>query len=247
MTEFAILCGSGGLEFAAAFAPVTCPGSRYGTPSETPRIGTIEGAEVLVLARHGIPHRLAPHLVNYRANLDVLSQLGARQILALNTVGGIHPQAAVGAIVVPHQVVDYTWGREHTYADAAELLHVEFSDPYDPGMRQRVLAAGASAGIELLDGGVYGCTQGPRFETAAEIDRMDRDGCTVVGMTAMPEAALAREKAMAYCSLSLVVNPAAGRADNAIDLEVISAVSREGMQRVERLLRVFFQREVGTR
>ena len=114
-------------------------------------------------------------------------------------------------------------------------------------MRQRVLAAGASAGIELLDGGVYGCTQGPRFETAAEIDRMDRDGCTVVGMTAMPEAALAREKAMAYCSLSLVVNPAAGRADNAIDLEVISAVSREGMQRVERLLRVFFQREVGAR
>ncbi len=247
MTEFAIICGSGGLERATSFAPVTCPGSRYGAPSETPRIGTIEGAEVLVLARHGVPHRLAPHLVNYRANLDVLSQLGARRVLALNTVGGIHPRAAVGAIVLPHQIVDYTWGREHTYADAAELLHVEFTDPYDDILRRRMLAAGTSAGIELLDGGVYGCTQGPRFETAAEIDRMDRDGCTVVGMTAMPEAALAREKGMAYCSLSLVVNPAAGRADNAIDLEVISAVSREGMQRVERLIRVFFQREVGAR
>jgi purine nucleoside phosphorylase len=245
VTEFAIICGSAGLEIAAGFAPVTCPRSRYGVPSETPRVGSIEGVEVLVLARHGVPHRLAPHLVNYRANLDVLSQLGVRRVLALNTVGGIHPGAAPGAIVMPHQIVDYTWGREHTYADAADLLHVEFSDPFDPGMRQRMLAAGSAAGIELVDGGVYGCTQGPRFETAAEIDRMDRDGCTLVGMTAMPEAALAREKGLAYGSLALVVNPAAGRAENAIDLEAIAEVSREGMRRVEQLLRVFLQREVG--
>jgi len=245
MPDFAIICGSTGLELAAAFEPVDAPPSRYGKPSERPRLGRIEGVEVLVLARHGVPHRLAPHLVNYRANIDVLHRLGVTRVLSLNTVGGIHPQAVTGSIVVPAQVIDYTWGREQTFSDGETLLHVPFTEPFDARLRQQVLASGRRAGVELLDGGVYGCTQGPRFETAAEIDRMERDGCTLVGMTLMPEAALARERAMAYCSLSLVVNPAAGRAVNAIDLDAIAAVCHQGMIGFEALLRAFFECQVG--
>ena len=245
MPDTAIICGSTGLDLAGDFEPADTPPSPYGQPSEPPRVGRIEGTEVLVLARHGVPHRLAPHLVNYRANIDVLHRLGVTRVLSLNTVGGIHPQAVTGAIVVPDQVIDYTWGREQTFSDGHELLHVPFTEPFDAALRQQVLAVGRQAGIELLDGGVYGCTQGPRFETVAEIDRMERDGCTLVGMTVMPEAALAREKGMAYCSLSLVVNPAAGRAVNAIDLDAIAAVCQQGLARFEALLRGFFQSEVG--
>jgi len=242
--EFAVICGSTGLDLAADFVPVGSATSSFGDPSEAPRLGRIAGADVLVLYRHGLPHRLAPHLVNYRANVDVLHRLGVTRVLSLNTVGGIHPRAVTGAIVVPDQVIDYTWGREQTFSDAHELLHVEFTEPFDAGLRRRVLAAGRRAGIEVLDGGVYGCTQGPRFESAAEIDRMERDGCTLVGMTLMPEAALAREKGMAYCSLSLVVNPAAGRAVDAIDLDAIAAVCRQGMGGFEALLRAFFESEI---
>jgi 5'-methylthioinosine phosphorylase len=237
---WAIIGGSAGLSLARAFPPVEAPPSRYGAISAPLRSGRIGGCEVLVLARHGEPHRIAPHLINYRANIDTLSLLGVRGILALNTVGGISPGAAPGSIHVPHQIVDYTWGRAHTFCDEQSLLHADFAEPFDDGLRLALVAAATAADVPVAQAAVYGCTQGPRFETAAEIERMARDGCDLVGMTGMPEAALARERGLRYAALSLVVNPAAGRAENPFDLGAIARVAEAGMQRIEQLLGAFF-------
>lgn len=246
MSGIALIVGSGLLEFASAFEPVATPQARtassYGAPSEPPRRGRVAGQDVLLLARHGTPHRIAPHLINYRANLDLLARLGAESVIALNTVGAIDAALAPGTVVVPHQLIDYTWGREQSFSTPEHLIHVDFTEPYDAGLRQQLLDAARVSGIAVADGGVYGCVQGPRFETAAEIDRMERDGCTLVGMTGMPEAGLARERGLRYAALALVVNPAAGRAEHAIDIPTIEAVSRAGMRDVERLLIALFER-----
>ena len=237
---WAIIGGSAPLPVSAAFEPMAPPVSPYGTPSALRR-GRIEGVDVVLLARHGEPHRIAPHLINYRANVDVLCALGVRGVVALNTVGGISPGARAGALFLPHQLIDYTWGREHTFSDPGNLLHADFAEPYDADLRGRLLAAAARAGVDLARRGVYGCTQGPRFETAAEVQRMDRDGCDLVGMTGMPEAALCRERELPYAALALVVNPAAGRAAEPFDMAAIRRVAEEGTVRIERLLSAFFQ------
>jgi 5'-methylthioinosine phosphorylase len=238
---WAIIGGSAPLAVIQGFEPVAAPPSRYGPPSAPPRRGHIAGCPVLVLARHGEPHHIAPHLINYRANIDTLCALGVDTVVALNTVGGITERAAAGSLHVPHQIIDYTWGREHTYSDGDRLLHVDFADPFDSALRLALLRAAAGAGLEVETAGVYGCTQGPRFETAAEIERMARDGCDLVGMTAMPEAALARERGLRYAQISLVVNPAAGRAENPFDMAAIARVAADGMVRIERLLAEFFR------
>jgi 5'-methylthioinosine phosphorylase len=238
---WAIIAGSAPLAALQGFEPVAAPSSRYGTASAQPRRGTIGSTPVLVLARHGEPHRIAPHLINYRANIDTLCALGVDAIVALNTVGGISERAVAGSIHVPHQIIDYTWGRAHTFSDEASLLHVDFADPFDPALRLALLRAASTAGLEAETAAVYGCTQGPRFETAAEIERMARDGCDLVGMTAMPEAALARERGLRYAQISLVVNPAAGRAENPFDMAAIARVAADGMVRIERLLAEFFR------
>lgn len=241
----AIIGGSGDLGLVADWPPVAPPPSRYGEPSAAPRQGQLGGAEVLFLGRHGEPRHIAPHLINNRANIDVLKQLGARAVFALNTVGGISAAARPGSLFVPDQLIDYTWGREHTFSDAAALLHADFADPFDAGLRRDLLGAAGRAGIDVVARGVYGCTQGPRFETAAEIERMARDGCDLVGMTGMPEAALAREWGLPYAMLSLVVNPAAGRAEDPFDTAAITRVAAEGMARIETLLARLFQGSVG--
>jgi len=241
MRHFAIIVGSGALELGLELKPVS--GSLdtvFGRASTVPLYGETRAARVHVLARHGDPHLIAPHAINYRANLSLLADLGASEIIAINTVGGIARHAANGCIALPDQLIDYTWGREHTFSDATSLLHVDFSEPYDARLRGELLAAAAAAGIDVHDGGVYGCTQGPRFETAAEIERMRRDGCTLVGMTGMPEAGLARELGCAYASVCLVVNPAAGRGEP-IDMDAIAALGRTGMARVAALLDGFLQ------
>lgn len=237
---WAIIGGSGKLPLTGSFRAADLPESRYGSRSPGLLQGEVAGIEVWFLPRHGQPHALAPHLVNYRANVDTLRRLGVDGVIALNTVGGIAPAATAGSLHVPDQIIDYTWGREHTFSDEEQLLHVDFAEPLDHGVRRRLLAAGERAGIAASDGGVYGATQGPRFETVAEIERMARDGCDLVGMTGMPEAALAREAGLAYAMLSLVVNPAAGRADNPFDLDAIAAVAATGMEQVDDLLRTFF-------
>lgn len=186
----------------------------YGSASGPVRLGTLHGTRVAFLARHGEGHALPPHRVNYRANLWALKQLAPRRVLAINTVGGISERAPPRALVLPDQIIDYTQGRAASFWDGeGEMLHVEFGEPYSPSMRAALLEAAQRADVALVDGGCYGATQGPRFETKAEIARMRRDGCDLVGMTGMPEAALAREAGLVYACLAPVANWAAGAGD----------------------------------
>jgi 5'-methylthioinosine phosphorylase len=186
--------------------------TRFGKPSGPVRIGTLHGQRVAFLARHGEGHSVPPHQVNYRANLQVLKDIGARRVLALNTVGGITDAFGPRVLACPDQLIDYTWGRISTLCEepGGEVLHVDFGDPYTPALRRQILAAAAATGVSLVDGGCYGATQGPRLETRAEIRRLRRDGCDLVGMTGMPEAGLARELGLDYACLAIVANWAAG-------------------------------------
>ena len=188
------------------------PVTPYGAPSGPVRIGTFAGRRVAFLARHGEGHSLPPHKINYRANLAALKALGAPRVLALNTVGGITERFGPRVLACPDQLIDYTWGRISTLCEepGSEVLHVDFGDPYTPALRRQVIAAAAQAGVALVDAGCYGATQGPRLETRAEIARMRRDGCDLVGMTGMPEAGLARELGLDYACLAIVANWAAG-------------------------------------
>ena len=186
----------------------------YGAPSGPLRIGRLGEVRIAFLARHGEGHALPPHKVNYRANLFALRQAGARRVLALNTVGGITEAYGPRVLACPDQLIDYTWGRESTFWDGeGEALHVDFGHPYSPMFRHKLLAAARVTGVRVVDGGCYGATQGPRLETNAEIARMRRDGCDLVGMTGMPEAALARELGLEYACLAIVANWAAGCGD----------------------------------
>jgi 5'-deoxy-5'-methylthioadenosine phosphorylase len=202
--------------------------------------GRIGKRDVVFLARHGEGHKLAPHEVNYRANLWALKDAGALEVVAVATVGGIRAALAPGALVLPHQIIDYTWGRHATYHEGpgAEVNHIDFTEPYSHGMRSKLREAARACGEKLIDGGVYAATQGPRLETAAEIDRLERDGADIVGMTGMPEAALAREISLEYAALAVVANHAAGRADSkrAVPLDAIAAVLEEAMGRVRRII-----------
>ena len=204
------------------------PETIYGAPSGPVRIGTLAGNRVAFLARHGEGHSVPPHRVNYRANLAALQSLGATRVLALNTVGGITEGFGPRVLACPDQLIDYTWGRISTLCEepGSEVLHVDFGDPYTPSLRARVLDAAKAAGVALVDGGCYGATQGPRLETKAEVARMRRDGCDLVGMTGMPEAGLARELGLEYACLAIVANWAAGAGpdpDEAITLEDVLA------------------------
>ena len=186
----------------------------YGAPSGPLRIGHLGNARVAFLARHGEGHALPPHRVNYRANLHALQQAGVRRVLALNTVGGITAACGPRVLACPDQLIDYTWGRESTFWDGeGEALHVDFGHPYSPMFRHKLLAAARVTGVRVVDGGCYGATQGPRLETNAEIARLRRDGCDLVGMTGMPEAGLARELGLDYACLAIVANWAAGCGD----------------------------------
>ena len=205
----------------------------FGEPSGPLMFGRIGEREVVFLARHGYGHTLAPHEINYRANLWAIHAEGVKQVIAVCTVGGIAPGLGAGTIAVPDQIIDYTWGRHSTYFEGAEqpVTHIDFTHPYDEGLRKLALAAAREEGIAAVDGGTYAATQGPRLETKAEIDRLERDGATMVGMTGMPEAALARELGLAYAHLAVVVNPAAGRGASArsVSLEEIARVMDETM------------------
>jgi len=188
----------------------------WGTPSGPLLRGRIAGRPVVFLARHGAPHTLAPHAVNYRANVWALLEAGVHEVIAINAVGGIGDEYPPGCLVVPDQLIDYTWGREQSYCGGAGrvLQHIDFTTPYSTALRERLLGAAPRVGLEVIDGAVYGVTQGPRLETAAEIERMARDGCDIVGMTGMPEAALARELELEYACCAVVVNRAAGRGED---------------------------------
>lgn len=195
---------------------------KWGAPSAAVETWQQGGHTLLFLPRHGIGGDIPPHRVNYRANVSFLQELGAESIIALNAVGGIAKWAAPGVLALPDQLVDYTWGRAHSYydGDGKGLEFIEFTVPYSQNLRKQIASAAAFAGVDAEVRGTYGVTQGPRLETAAEIDRLERDGCDLVGMTSMPEAALARESDLPYACLALVVNRAAGRGSQAIHADI---------------------------
>lgn len=210
----------------------------WGQPSSVVIRGKVQGADILFLSRHGDGHVIPPHRINYRANVAALQELGATHLMAFNAVGGINQRFVPGDLVLPDQIIDYTWGRDHTFADCAEvpLLHVDFTQPYDRHLRQLLIDSAFASNSQLHASGVYGATQGPRLESAAEITRLARDGCDLVGMTGMPEAALAREKQLPYVSLCLIVNAAAGLGDGEITMADIDAVMSAQMPRAIALL-----------
>lgn len=212
----------------------------YGEPSGALTFGRICGQEVIFLARHGYGHTIPPHEVNYRANLWALKDHGVDRVVSVATVGGIHPDLIPGMLVIPDQIIDYTHGREATYFVDKDkpVVHLDFTYPYCDQMRASLLAAAQACGIRLRDGGVYGAVQGPRLETAAEINRIERDGADMVGMTGMPEAYLARELELCYAAVGVVVNYAAGRGLSAdgIQMEEIQSVLGEVMTQVRHLL-----------
>lgn len=231
---WAIVGGSGLNRLAERWETIDDGDTPYGRASAPVQRARVGRRAVLFLARHGQPHRIAPHRVNYRANLFALARAGATAVIATNAVGGISRHMQTGDIVVPHQLIDYTWGREHTFMDETRLEHVDFTAPYDERLRARILAA--SAGTVAHARAVYACTQGPRLESAAEIERLERDGNDIVGMTGMPEAGLARELGLAYASVCLVVNRAAGKAPGVLTNDAIMRVATEGMAKVVELL-----------
>lgn len=227
--DLAVIGGTGvyafpGLEGAQRHEVST----RWGPPSSAIVTGTVGDKRVAFLARHGEHHTIAPHRINYRANIDALYELGARRVVGVNAVGGIREDMGPRVLAVPDQLIDYTTGRVSSFCDAdgEPVLHVEFGEPYAGPLRSGLLDAAGRAGVAVVDGGCYGATQGPRLETRAEIARMRCDGCDLVGMTGMPEAALARERSMDYACVAVVANWAAGCGpdpDAPISLEDIHA------------------------
>lgn len=203
-----------------------------------------ENSTLAFLPRHGSGHKLPPHKINYRANLWALKELGVAGIIAVNAVGGIHEKMGPAAFAVPDQIIDYTWGRDSTYFEdnLESVTHIDFTNPFDEPLRQRLIksaveiAAQNDSTFEFLESGVYGCTQGPRLESAAEIRKLRQDGCDLVGMTAMPEAALARELNIPYAMLALSVNWGAGLSEGEISMDEIHSVLNKGMSVVTRIL-----------
>jgi len=240
MGRLGIIGGTGiaelnGLRISPRQRRTTTP---YGEPSADPVFGSMHGREVVFLARHGNPHRIPPHKINYRANLWALRDADVSNIVAIAAVGGIRDDMVPRSLAIPDQIIDYTYGRHHTFFEDAlgEVVHIDFTQPYSEHLRARLVASAKSAGINVIEGGVYGATQGPRLETIAEIARMERDGCAMVGMTGMPEAALARELELGYACCGVIANWAAGKSEGAITLAEIHDNLRHAMQDVALLL-----------
>ena len=210
----------------------------YGEPSGPLTFGRLGDTEVVFVPRHGYGHTIPPHQVNYRANVWALYNAGVRQIVSIAAVGGIAPQMAAGVIVCPDQLIDYTYGREHTFfvGGDKQVVHIDFSYPYCERLRNIYKDTGERTGEPMVMAATYAATQGPRLETAAEIRRIERDGGDIVGMTGSPEAQLAREMNMCYATLCMVVNPAAGKAEGIIDLENIQEIMAQGIAKVRHLL-----------
>jgi 5'-methylthioinosine phosphorylase len=210
----------------------------FGPPSSGIRVIETDPVRVLFLPRHGSPHRIPPHKVNYRANIRALRDCGADSILAVYAVGGITPGYSPGTLALADQLIDYTWGRQHTYSDSENvpLVHVDFTRPYDGPLRRAVLEAAGDTSIQVIDGGCIGVFQGPRLESAAEVERARRDGCDMAGMTSLPEAALARELGLDYAGLAVVSNYGAGVSDELLSEDDIAATLKEPMIRVRSLI-----------
>jgi len=212
-----------------------------GAPSAPLVFASLHGQPVVFIARHGHPHKFPPNKINYRANMLALQQVGVTHIIAVNAVGGITPAMGAEAICIPDQIIDYTFGRDDTYFDGVfkPLDHVDFSYPYDGALSEKLFAAANSIKEKVQMGGVYAATQGPRLETVAEILRLEKDGCHVVGMTGMPEAVLARELNIPYACIALVVNPAAGKSEGVITMDDIYLALEHGVSKVQKIISAY--------
>lgn len=245
-SDMAIIGGTG-FETVPSFveADRKCCRTPYGSTSSDLVFGKIDDVPIIFLSRHGEDHSIAPHNINYRANLYALKQNGVKSIVSIAAVGGIRDAAEPGSIVIPDQIIDYTWGRDHTFYDGNNKLHseipsvldhVDFTYPHDRDLLHKAKSGANSLNIQYLTPATYGVTQGPRLESAAEIKRMERDGCDVVGMTAMPEAGLARELSIRYLTLAMVVNYAAGKTSELITMDIIRQNLDIASEKVMRLL-----------
>jgi len=242
MNTLAIIGGTGlnqfkGLEITDKKAVKT----PYGNPSSALIYGSFFNKDVIFLARHGSPHTIPPHKINYRANIWALKNAGVQDIIAVASVGSIRTDMQASDIVIPHQLIDYTYERKHSFFedDLESVMHIDFTEPYSENLRQALLSAANRAKLSVHAQGIYAATQGPRLETAAEINRLEREGCDIVGMTGMPEAALARELEMNYAACAVVANLAAGKSSSQISMLDIQQNLIQGMQNVEKLLATF--------
>ena len=242
MTKLAIIGGTGltqlnGLSIIKS-ETLTTP---YGTPSADFITGEYNQKDIIFLARHGNPHTIAPHKINYRANIWGLKHLGVEKIIAVAAVGGITPEMAPAHITIPDQIIDYSHSRLQTFFEDENypVTHIDFTYPYHRALRAALIIAAAKADITISPIGTYGCTQGPRLETAAEIKRMEKDGCDLVGMTGMPEASLAKELEIDYAAISVIANWAAGKTAGEITMAEIERHLHNGMINVAKLLKAF--------
>ncbi len=212
----------------------------YGEPSSPLSFGEIGGHDVIFIARHGENHTIPPHKVNYRANLWALQQAGATHVIAVNAVGGITSKHQAATLSVPDQIIDYTYSRQHTYFEEnlPQVTHIDFTEPYCNSLRQLIISKAKSNNIKLFESATYGATQGPRLESIAEIKKLEKDGCDIVGMTGMPETALARELALDYACIAVVANLAAGKGEGNITMEIIEKNLFKGMDLVKNLLEI---------
>ncbi|MFK5968530.1 MAG: S-methyl-5'-thioinosine phosphorylase [Candidatus Marithrix sp.] len=244
MTELAIIGGSGlteleGLKITNRQVLKT----PYGETSSPIIHGVYDDKSIVFLARHGTKHTIPPHKINYRANIHALKQIGVKSVIAIAAVGSIHPDMQPGDLIIPHQIIDYTYGREHTFfaEDLSHVTHIDFTNPYCEDLRNRFLNVSDQVDFKVFSQGVYGVTQGPRLETIAEIDRMEQDGCDIVGMTGMPEAALAREVDLCYATCAVVANEAAGHGNEQITMAEIEENLTDGIDYVRQLLEKVLQ------
>ena len=239
MTKVAIIGGTGltsinGLEITGREIIQT----PFGEPSGPLVRGNLAGHNVYFLPRHGAAHTIPPHQINYRANIWALKDAGIEQVIAVNAVGGIREDMQPGSLIIPDQVIDYTVSRTNTFFEEGlkQVVHIDFTEPFCESLRKQIINAADNSSISVIKEGTYAATQGPRLETAAEINRLEKDGCHLVGMTCMPEAALAREQELCYASISVVANLAAGRGTEDLTMEIIEKNLNNGMEKVRQLL-----------
>ncbi len=239
MNKIAIIGGTG----LTSLADVEITETRevdtpYGSPSSALSIGQMGDKEIIFLPRHGKPHAIPPHKINYLANIHALKENGVENIIAVNAVGGITSEMHPERIVIPNQIIDYTYGRKHTFFEDSldEVTHIDFTSPYSAELRKLLTSNPVISKLNVYVGGVYAATQGPRLETAAEVNKLEKDGCDIVGMTGMPEAALARELEINYVCLALVVNWAAGKSDEEITMDVIEGNLNNGIGKIKAIL-----------
>ncbi len=235
--DIGVIGGSGFYRFLTGGVRVAVS-TPFGAPSDDLVVGQMHGRRVAFLARHGHDHRFPPHRINYRANLWAMRSLGVRQVLGPCAVGGLKPHLGPGTVVVPDQVVDRTWGREHTiYGEVGPVVHVSFADPYCPAGRHTAAAAVADSGIPHQVGGTLVVVNGPRFSTRAESRWHQSQGWDLVGMTTMPEAAVARELAMCFTTMALVTDLDAGLDDGTgVTHEEVLVAFAENMPRFTALV-----------